>query len=77
MDMDRQIEGNHNRRMANQHRALVRRDRAEAKAEPMIGELCREGRPVYYCYPTGGKYYEHWNFYNVVDYLVRNRWVRV
>lgn len=62
MDADRQVAANHNRRMANEGRML---DRQEAewnkrwnKADSMIGQLVRDGKVVYYAWPTGGKYKE-------------------
>lgn len=63
------------RRLAAEHRSLGRQEQLEKKAEPLVGELCREGRTLYYCWPVGGKYFESASFFAVVAYLVRNRWV--
>ena len=73
---ERQIEANHSRRMANQHRALVRAERMEAKALPMVGELCREGKTVYYFAPIRGRYFESAHQYDVCAYIIRNQYVR-
>ena len=77
---DQQTEANHNRRMANQHRFLVRRERLEAKIERecLIGELCREGRAVYYFWPAHSgmkKPFESPSWTEVADYIIRNGWV--
>lgn len=65
------------RRCAEERRYLCRLESLEKKAEPMIGELCREGRAVYYCYPVGGKYFESPYRLDVANYLIRNRYVRL
>lgn len=65
------------RRQAAEHRHLVRLEKLEALAAPMVGELCREGRTVYYCYPAGGRYFESPSESAVIDYLIRNRWVQL
>lgn len=78
---DAQVEANHNRRMANQHRHLVRMERLEALAEPMVGELCREGATVYYINMMDrkgnytGKTKESRSHYELVSYLIRNGYV--
>lgn len=75
-------EANHNRRMANEHRFLCRRERLEAtiERECLISELCRDGKPVYYFWPAGTKKpYEATGFggwQEVADYIIRNGWVR-
>jgi hypothetical protein len=49
MDIDRQIDGNHNRRMANQARInWDRLNRRDAEADALVGELCREGVTIFY-----------------------------
>ncbi len=63
----------HNLRMMTQHRYLVRLERLEKKAAPMIGELA-SGK--FYAWPIGGKYFESTSHTNVVDYLIRNKWVQ-
>lgn len=65
------------RRNAAEHRYLCRLEKLETLAAPMVGELCREGRTVYYCFPAGGRYFESTSHTEVVDYLIRNKWVRV
>lgn len=67
-------EANSNRRMANESRYLDRLDRLERKALPMIGELCRDGRAVFYVCPDGGKYREGTQT-ELVNFLIRNKYV--
>lgn len=74
-DHERSLESRQNRRMANESRWLDRRLALEAKAEKMIGELCRDGKLVYYVYPEGGRYKESTSFFEIVDYLIRNKYV--
>lgn len=71
------LEAREKRRFAAEHRYLERQERLEKKAEPMVGELCREGKTVYYCWPPGGKYFEAATEHEVQRYLIRNRWVSV
>lgn len=76
MDIHQQLEATQSRRMAAEHRFLCRLEKLEAKAEPMIGELCRDGVTIFYCWPAGGRYFESHSHAKVVDYLIRNKWVR-
>jgi len=62
--------------MATQDRQLARLERLEKKAAPVVGELCRAGKTVYYCWPVGGKRFESDSHTKVVDYLIRNKYVR-
>jgi hypothetical protein len=81
MNIEAQITGNQNRRMATEARYLDRREMLEAKAERLIGELVREGRDVYYINLMDtkgnltGKVKESASFFELVDYLVRNGYV--
>jgi hypothetical protein len=74
-NIEAQLEARQSRRMASEDRFLAREDRRWSKAEPMIGELCKEGRTVYYVYPVGGKYKEAATRSELVAYLIRNRYV--
>ena len=65
----------HNLRMSTQDRYLARLERLEKKAAPMVGELCREGRTIYYCWPVCGKKFESASHTEAVDYLIRNKYV--
>ena len=76
MNYEQQLDAKEARRFAAEHRYLCRLEKLEAKAAPMVGELCRQGSTVYYCWPVGGKYFESASHTEVVDYLVRNRWVQ-
>ena len=73
-DYERNLEARQTRRMAEESRFLDKLERLTAKAERMIGELCREGRTVYYVFPEGGKYREG-SFGELVDFLIRNHYV--
>lgn len=41
--------------------ASLTADRAFAHSHPEIGELCREGKTVWYVYPVNGEYRESTN----------------
>lgn len=69
------LDGREIRRFKNEARAVARLDRLEEKAEQMIGELCREGRTVYYVVKSNGKIREAASKWELVDFLVRNRYV--
>jgi hypothetical protein len=81
-DMDRQFEANHNRRMANQARIdYAKHDRRDAEAEALIGELCKEGRRVFYINVKSakgamtGRIVEFGHKSDAIHYLIRNRYV--
>lgn len=77
MDADRQVEANHNRRMANESRMIDRWDALaarEEKARGMVGELVRDGKTVHYVSLVGGKYREG-RKWELVEFLVRNNYV--
>lgn len=76
VSIEQQLEGNHNRRMANEARMLARWDDLSARedaAEQMIGELIRAGKVVYYVWPQGGKYREGTRL-DLVAFLIRNNY---
>jgi hypothetical protein len=85
MNVDQQHEANHNRRMANEHRGLVHReriyDRKQAAAEALIGELQGEAGHRYYINLLDrkgrftGKIKESRSQFELIDYLIRNRYV--
>jgi len=70
MDMDRQLEINAARHHAADMRYLDKLDLAYT----MIGELCREGKPIFYVWPIGGRYREGTQG-ELADFLIRNRYV--
>jgi len=73
---ERQLEGNHNRRMAIEARMLARWDDLSARediAEQMLGQLMREGKVVYYVWPQGGKYREGMRL-DLIAFLIRNNY---
>jgi hypothetical protein len=73
--IERQIDGNHNRRMANESRFIDRRERLEAKIERecLIGEL-NSGK--FYFFPAGGKYFEATSWTAVADHIIKLGYVR-
>lgn len=77
IDIDRQVAGNHNRRMANESRAVDRWERLSAKIERacMIGELCREGKTIFYFFPAGGKYKESASWTEVAEHIIKKGYV--
>ncbi len=73
MQIDQQLDARQTRRMKSESRFLDRMERREMAAEAMIGELCREGRTVFYVWPQGGKYREG-SRGELVNFLTRNRY---
>jgi hypothetical protein len=72
MSIDQSLDARMSRRLLAQDRALARLEKREAAADQMIGELCRNGRPVFYVFPVGGKYREGTRA-ELISYLIRNR----
>jgi hypothetical protein len=68
------LDGRQSRRMKNEDAAIARGDRQYDAAINMIGELCRDGKTVYYVSPAGGRYREGTRV-ELVDFLIRNKWV--
>ncbi len=64
------------RRWAAEDRHLGRLDRLEAKADRHIGELCREGRTVFYISLPGVKYREANTRAELAQFLIRYGYVR-
>lgn len=67
--MQSRIDARENRDYKAFEKMSARRD----AAEPMIGELMRNGQIVYYVFPVGGKYREDTRS-NLIDFLVRNNY---
>jgi len=66
------------RRLRYEDRYLVRLEKLEAKAEPLVGEVMREGKTVYYVnlLPLRrGKVKESYSHSELVDYLIRNKYI--
>lgn len=69
MNLEKQLAGNQNRRMAAQDRMLARLDREDRQKERdvlKLGQLMRNGKIVYYTFPVGGKYRENSDPYKLV-----------
>lgn len=73
MTIDQQIDANYSRRERGYDRYLDRIEQRELRAAEQIGELCRDGRTVYYVWPSGGKYREG-NWIDLVAFLIRNNY---
>ncbi len=71
---ERQMETKGLRRLRAEHRFLCRQEKLEAKAEQMVGELCREGREVFYF--IGRSYREFATRTEAIEFIVRNGYVR-
>lgn len=68
------LDGRQSRRMKNEDIAIARGDRQYDAAIQMIGELCRDGKTVYYVFPVGGRYREGTRA-DLVNFLIRNKYV--
>lgn len=69
MNIEQQLAGNQNRRMAAQDRMLARLDREDRQRERdvlKLGQLMREGKIVYYTFTAGRKYLESSDPYKLV-----------
>jgi hypothetical protein len=71
MNTDQQLDAREARRLAAGARAEARLEKREAAAEMMVGELA-SGR--FYVWPVGGKYREAASQYELVQYLLRNKY---
>lgn len=77
---ERELSAKSNRRVACEDRAIRRIERREESAERLIGELCRDGRTVFYINlrdrngRATGKIREG-SRHDLISYLLRNRYV--
>lgn len=72
-------ERDHRRWLAEENRNNARRARAEREAErrfarddrkiELLGQLCREGRTIYYAWTPSGRYRESSNPYDLTKYV--------
>ena len=69
---DRLLDARLSRRLKAEERYLERISRREEKAIEMIGELS-SGK--FYIFPVGGKFRESSSRVELIDFLVRNRYV--
>lgn len=74
MTFEEQLDRDVTRRNARDADRFDRWCLAAERAEPLIGELVRDGRSVFYTYPPGGKYREG-SKAELIDWLVRYRYV--
>lgn len=73
MDVHVSLTARQNRRVAGEGRFLANLERREATAGKMIGELVRDGKPVFYVWPQGGKYREDQRA-GLIAFLIRNNY---
>lgn len=71
---NRRFDNSERRRATLERRAVERIDRQLDACDRMIGELCRNGAPVFYVWPQGGRYREGTRA-DLTDFLIRNRYV--
>lgn len=69
---EQQLQASLSRRFKSEDRYLARLEKREAEAERFIGEL-NSGK--YYIWPQGGKYREANEKYDLIAFLIRNRYV--
>jgi hypothetical protein len=80
MNIDQVLEASQNRRMANEDKFLKNLAKREAEVAPLVGELCREGKTVYYINLRNkdgrltGKTKESANDYDLICFMVRNHY---
>lgn len=80
-DFERNLEAKHTRRLKAEDRFLTRLEEKEAEALKLVGEVIRDGKPVFYInmrFSNGafsGKTKEFSSPYEAVSYLIRNRYV--
>lgn len=67
--IEQQLDTRELRRLRTEHKFLVRIEKREEEAAKLIGELCREGTPVFYT--TCGRYREG-SRVDLIAYLIRN-----
>jgi hypothetical protein len=72
--IDGWLEGRQISRMKAEDRCLAKAEKKESAADKMIGELIRDGKVVYYIFPVGGRYRESKSFFELVDFLTRNKY---
>ena len=75
MTFDELLEVKNIARLRREDKMLTRLEKLENNAKHMVGELMREGRTVYYIWPVGGKYRESESSYELVEFLIRNKYV--
>lgn len=73
MSIDEQSDRREAARQRREAKSMERLMDREDRADRMIGELCRDGRPVFYVYPAGGQYREGTRA-ELVQHLLCNRY---
>lgn len=76
LEYERHLDAIMARRVAAENRALDRLERRERAAEPLIGEMCRDGRMVNYINlrPLHKGRIKVGAYSELMDYLLRNRY---
>lgn len=76
-DFERHLDGRESRRLKTEDRLLARQELRERLAAPFVGELMVDGKLVYYVWqPSMKRPYKNGSYTKVVDYLVRNGYLR-
>ncbi len=71
--LDEQLDARLRRILKTDDRYMTRMDRRWDDAQAQIGNLCRDGKTVFYVMPQGGKYHEG-DWHHLIDFLIRNRY---
>ena len=74
MTDDERMDARDRARCRAEAKAVDRLDRQLDAADRLIGELCRNGQPVLYVWPAGGKYREGKRL-ELISHLIRNRYI--
>lgn len=72
--VDQWLDGRDAARGKREAATMARREKRETAALPMVGELCREGKTMFYVWPVGGRYFESAQQWECVDSLIRNNY---
>jgi hypothetical protein len=74
MSIEARLDARMGRRLAAEDRALARLERREARAAALIGEVVRDGKPVYYVMTRAGRVREGTRI-DLIAFLLRNFYV--
>jgi hypothetical protein len=73
--IEKELDAREKRRFKADERAYEKMERQMENCEYLIGELCREGKTVFYINTKGGKIKEFVSRVEACDYLIRNGYV--
>lgn len=75
LDFETLLDRKHEARLRREDRQLAQAERRDRQAAPFIGELCRDGKTVYYI-ASVGRYVESDSYSKLVDVLVKRGAIR-